>query len=110
MKKALNMEKVIAEYNDMMFSLCLEFCTIGTDYSQDTEDWNLRDMVSESQYQLDCYYDDDKASSESRYSDDLYERNQWKNDTKRLKAFIRKYEKHIDELECTVGHCSKFDN
>ena len=52
------MQTAIKKYNDLMYMLCCEHNTIGTKLSERTEEWNLRDMVSECQYQLDCYYEE----------------------------------------------------
>lgn len=132
--KEINFEKVKKEYNDLMFSLCLEFNTIGTDYSESTEDWNLRDMVSECQYQYECHYEDGNANEEGRYPDyweltaealmneqkfnyiqrhnksekEMHE--DWLKRTKALRNFIRKYKNHIDGIVCSMGHCSFYDN
>lgn len=53
----LNIEKVIQRYNNIMCSIGYEHCTIGTDFSESTEGWNLRDMVAECDYTLSTYFE-----------------------------------------------------
>lgn len=108
--KELNIEKVTKRYNSMMFALCLEHVTIGTNYSEDTEGWNLRDMVSEAQYWLDIYNDDGTASGDMRYSDDPEDRKAWRSESGKLKRFINAYKAYIGDMVCVAGHCSEYDN
>lgn len=108
-------------YNTLMNDLGLEYLTIGTSFSEDTQDWNLRDMVSEAQYQLDVCYEDGNASADGRY---IYEymdtycvsleeaqeiHKAWLSKTMRLRNFINKYKAEALTIECTTGHCSKYD-
>lgn len=108
--KTLNLEKAIKRYNDIMMGIGYEHNTISTHFSENTENWNLRDLVSEAQYTLDCYYEDGHSNAELRYSDDEYERKLWRSETGKLKRFIDAYEPFIKELKCHTGHCSRFDN
>lgn len=39
------MDKIKERYNDLMYSLCLEHLTIGTEFSENTADWNLRNTL-----------------------------------------------------------------
>lgn len=110
-------------YNSMMNDFGMEYLTIGTNYSQDTDNWNLRDMVSECQYQLNVCYEDDNANSEGRsISDylDMYSASyaeaeaeaihkEWLSKTQRLRNFIKKYSEYCEDIRCASGHCSKFD-
>lgn len=108
-------------YNALMNDLGLEFLTLGTRFSEDTDDWNLRDMVSEAQYQLDVCYEDGNANSDGRYiyeymdmySVSLEEAQEvhkaWLSKTMRLRNFIKKYKAEALTMACTMGHCSKFD-
>ncbi len=131
--KEFNFEQAKAEYNSIMFDYCWEHCTIGTRFSEDTDGWNLRDMVSEAQYHLDTCYEEGHAENEGRYpeyrkidsscilSEEKYRRvirhneqekelhEYWLRKTRRLRTFVRKYKKHIEQLECVSGHCSDFD-
>lgn len=133
MRTTLNLEKAKIEYNDIMFAYAWEHCTIGTRFSEGTENWNLRDMVSEVQYHYDTCYEDGNIQSEGRFPDywkydstailsqekyryitrhneaekELHD--EWLEKTRRLRNFIRKYKKHIEDMECSEGHCSIWD-
>lgn len=119
--KDMIFEDAKKKYNKLMNELGLEHLTIGTNFSEDTENWNIRDMVSECQYQLDVCYEEGNANSEGRYIDeymDMYcvsyddavdAQKAWKSKTMKLRNFIRKYEKVAVTMSCTSGHCSKFD-
>lgn len=48
-------KEAVEEFNDLMIFEGKARRTIGTKYSRGTEDWNLRDMVSECQCALDRY-------------------------------------------------------
>lgn len=114
-------EEAKKRYNSMMNDFGLEFLTIGDRLSENTEKWNLRDMVSECQYQLDVCYEDGNANSDGRsiidymdmYGVDQEEaeavHKDWLSKTMRLRNFIRKYEVESRKIGCTEGHCSKFD-
>ena len=131
--KTVNLEKAIIEFNSIMFDYCWEHCTIGTSFSENTEGWNLRDMVSEAQYHYDTCYESGNCNEEGRYPDyweldsscilsqEKYRRvirhnesekemhEDWLRKTRRLRNFIRKYKNHIGELKCVNGHCSCWD-
>lgn len=126
-------EQAKKDYNDLMFDLGLEFLSIGTNYSENTDGWNVRDMVSECQYQLDVHYEDGNANNEGQHPDywgftveDLMSERRfkyvqrhneeqeemhkdWLYRTRRLRNFIRKYQSLAMKESCTEGHCSKFD-
>ena len=114
-------EKAKQEYNEIMYSIGIEFATIGTNFSEGTEGWNLRDMVSEMQYHLDCCYEDGNANADGRsisflmntYGMDVEtahdEHTGWLTKTRMLRAFINKYKKEALALNCAMCHCSKFD-
>ena len=82
-------------YNKIMNDLCLEYLTIGTAYSEDTENWELKDMVAECKYQLSTYYEPGHCNYELK--EDAPET--WRNETSRLKRFIKKYEPIIEKKE-----------
>lgn len=117
----MNIKKATQEYNKLMNDLGLEFLTIGTNFSENTDGWTLRDMVSECQYQLDVCYENENANSEGRYIEeymDMYGASLeeaedvhkgWLSKTRRLRNFIKKYKTEAMELKCAAGHCSKFD-
>ena len=104
----INMDKITERYNNLMFDLCLEFNTIGTSFSESTDDWNLRDMVSECQYQLDCHYEYGNMMEEMRHGDE-YERKMWRSETGKLQRFINRYKDEALKMEGNHRHCSKFD-
>lgn len=108
--KNMNMKSAIKWYNDIMECIGHEHVTIGTRLSEHTENWNIRDMVAECDYTLSCYYESGHCFAEMRYSDDQYERNCWRNETARLKRFIKAYTPFIKDVVCASGHCSKYDN
>lgn len=104
------MESATQRYNDLMYALCYEHNTIGTAFSEGTENWNLRDMVAECDYVLSCYYEGGHMNAELRYSDEPAERKMWASETGKLKRFIEAYKPFIKDMECASGHCSKYDN
>lgn len=114
-------EEAKKQYNKTMNDLGLEFLTIGTNFSEDTANWTVRDMVSEAQYQLDVCYEDDNANADGRTvagfmdiygssREDAEEAHaEWLKKTRALRAFIRKYKAEALKGKCAAGHCSKFD-
>lgn len=108
--KKLNMKSVLKRYNDIMYSLCYEHNTIGEPLSENTSEWNLRDMVAECDYVLSTYYESGHCNEEMRHS--YYEegRKTWRSDIGKLTRFIKAYEPFIDGMICAEGHCSKYDN
>ena len=105
--KNLNIEAVTKRYNKLMNSLALEYLTIGTEFSEDTEGWNIRDMVAECDYQLSTYYECGHMNNEYKYED--YKG--WLSQVNKLKRFIKAYEHFIKDIKCVDGHCSnKYDN
>lgn len=101
-----NMEKVIKRYNGIMNDVCYEHHTIGTRFSEDTEHWNLRDMVAECDYILSTYYEEWHTNYYLKQED----RATWASETGKLKRFINRYEPFINDLVCYCNHCSKYDN
>ena len=108
--KNLNMKTAVKRYNNIMGVLGYEHNQIGTLYSENTENWNLRDMIAECDYVLSTYYEDGHVNGDMRYSHDLEERKMWKSETGRLARFIKAYEPFIQNMQCVAGHCSKYDN
>ena len=104
------MKSAIKKYNDIMYSVCYEYKTIGTGYSENTEQWNLRDMVAECDYILSTYYEQGHLNEEMRNSDDANERKMWRSDTGKLRRFINHYDPFVDDMRCHENHCSRFDN
>ena len=106
------METAIKRYNRIMFDLCLEFNTIGTSYTEDPKErnnWNLRDLITECDYQLSTYTEWGHTNYEMRYSDDPDERKMWRSDTGKLERFINHYEPYTRGMKPFAGHCSKYD-
>ena len=107
--KKLNMESALKRYNDIMYDVVYEHSTIGTRFSENTENWNLRDMVAEADYLLSCYYEEGHARCDDRHlSEDDYKI--WVSETGKLKRFIKAYEPFVEDMICEAGHCSRFDN
>lgn len=103
------MKYCIERYNDLMEMVGHEFSTIGTKWSESTEEFNLRDMVAECDYVLSCYYEVGHIFEEMRHGDE-YDRKCWRNETARFKRFIKSYEPFIWDMKCSGCHCSKYDN
>jgi hypothetical protein len=108
--KKLNMEIALKKYNDLMYDLCREHNTIGQPLSENTSEWNLRDMVAECDYELSTYYEGGHCNEEMRYSDDPEVRKMWRSEVGKLSRFIKRYEPFIENMICAEGHCSKYDN
>ena len=102
-------EKAVKRYNGIMMDVCAEHVTIGTDFSENTEGWNIRDMVAECDYWLSCYTEGGHSRAEMRYGDED-ERKAWRSETGKLSRFIDAYKPFIEDYECTAGHCSRYDN
>ena len=114
--KKVNMETAIKRYNGIMETLGREHVTIGTRLSEGTENWNLRDMVSEMQYQLDFWnepgtvpYDDAHDDSQPLCNGRKLWYANWVKEKKQMERFIDNYSRFIDDMECTTGHCSCYD-
>lgn len=114
-------ENAKKEYNAIMYDIGCEFVTIGTRFSENTDEWTIRDMVSEAQYHLDCCYEDGNANAEAKdivFLMDAYGMSEecarddhasWLKKTRRLRNFVRKYKDLAMQEKCFQGHCSKFD-
>ena len=106
--KKLNIERATKRYNDIMYLLCYEHNTIGTNFSENTENWNLRDMVAECDYVLSTYFESGHINHDVKYeSPEGYK--MWVSETGKLKRFINAYEPFILDMECAEGHCSQYD-
>lgn len=107
--KNYNFEKAVKRYNNIMFDICIEHVTIGTNFSEDTDGWNIRDLVAECDYQLSCFYEDGHASADMRYGEPD-ERKFWRSATGKLERFIKAYEPYIEGITVKCNHCSQYDN
>lgn len=108
--KKFDFDKAVNRYNAIMMTVCYEHSTIGTNYSEGTEDWNIRDMVAECDYVLSTYYEVGHCNEELRHSEEQDERKVWYSETGKLSRFIKAYEPFIQDVVCAQGHCSRFDN
>lgn len=108
--KQLNIAAATKRYNDLMYSLALEHNTIGERLSENTENWNLRDMVAECDYQYGLYFEDGNYACEDYNSEYEEVRKTARSDARKLKRFIEAYKPYISDLVCESGHCSKYDN
>ena len=106
----INLTAAVKKYNDIMYNLCRELNTIGQPLSEGTENWTLRDMVAECDYELSTYYEDGHMNNDLRYSEDEYEKKQWRSETGKLKRFIYNYAYVVKYMKCAEGHCSKYDS
>jgi len=105
-------EKAVRRYNKLMFGMCLEFLTIGTSLTEDREDkakWNIRDLVSECQYQLDTYYEDGHNNHEL-LNEGEDGRRVWRSEIAKYRRFITAWLPFIKGVKCHSRHCSKYDN
>lgn len=105
-------------YNRIMNDMCLEYLTIGTNLSEGTENWNLRDMVCECKYQLECHYEDGNTNSDGMtvahymdmYGGDIedakYVHSMWLSEVRKLSNFINKYKAETAKMAPTQGHAS----
>lgn len=107
--KKLNMGAAVRRYNMIMETIGYEHNTIGTCFSENTEGWNIRDMVAEADYTLSTYYECGHCNEEMRHSYEPEERAMWRSETGKLKRFIAAYLPFIEGVECKVGHCSNYD-
>lgn len=108
-------EKAVKQYNDLMFDICREYNTIGTSYTEGNErqHWTLRDLVSEVQYTLDIYLDEDclywrEAHDPTQHSSKPWYK-EWINITRRMRRFVARYKDEAMLTKCFSGHCSKYD-
>ena len=99
-------QKIIDRYNDLMYGIDVEHKTIGTGFSEGTENWNLRDMVAEADYWLGTFYEDGHCNHELIHDDP----NSWKSQTGKLKRFIARFKDEALTMRTTTDHCSKYDD
>lgn len=101
-KSTLRFNYVLTKYNEMMIDLDHKAGVIGDGQN---ENWNLRDMISEIEYLRSLYYtkghDRNKLKTENPV---LFNRQ-----TSRLRHYIRTYKDHINDMEVTIKHNSKYD-
>ena len=103
----------VRRYNDLVMSVAHEHVSIGTRYSEGTENWNLRDMVAEISYILEIWNDPGSISYQDAHDDSQpahkpWYKN-WLNEKRRMERFIEKYLPEAFEMECSEGHGSIYD-
>jgi hypothetical protein len=81
-------ENIVKAYNKLMNGLCLEYLTIGTVYSQGTENWGVQEMLKELKYQLGRYYEWGTSQCELR---EEYPQ-AWRSETEKIKRMIKRLE------------------
>lgn len=118
--KKLNIATAIKRYNNLIDEVyCEDAMRIG---GTNTEGWNMRDMVSEIQYHIDCHYEyghayyesihegEDYEPGDRYYEESIKQRNEALKRLARFKRFVKAYEPFIKEMKCKERHCSKWDN
>ena len=60
-------ETAVKRYNSIMEHIGYEHLTIGTSYSEETDDWNLRDMVAEMDYVYSTYFENGHCNGDMRH-------------------------------------------
>lgn len=106
------MEKIIKRYNGIMYDLGNDHLTIGTrgsEFPEEKAQWNLRDMVSECQYQLDLLEGWGTYGEELRESDNPEDRKAYRSLTGKLRRFINRYKEDIEDMNCFIRHSSMYD-
>ena len=98
------------EYNEIVNDLGLEHLAVDRKSKFGTSKWNLRDMVSEIDYQYSTYKENGHFNNDCLHSSDRNERLHAMRECKRLKRFISKYSADTSKLKCYENHCSRFDN
>ena len=103
--KDLEFKQLVKGYNQLMIDLGYPDKTIGLEFSGDTANWNIRDVVSEIEYIRSTFYDKDHENAKLRDEDPKA----FIRFTQRLRHFLRKYKSYIEGVEATVKHNSKYD-
>lgn len=101
-----DMDQLIKSYNTLMIDLGYQDKTIGLEFSGDTANWNIRDIVSEIEYIRSTFYDKDHVNAKLRDEDPkTFDKITW-----RLRYYIRTYKPYIEDVKATTKHNSKYDN
>ncbi len=102
----------VKRYNDIMYDMCLDHLAIG-ELHTGTKGWNLRDMVSEMQYQLDMLNDPDCLPYMDAHAEEQPPHKpwlkEWNAQRMKCKRFIDAYKDQIVDMVCVEGHCSIYD-
>lgn len=99
-------EEAVQKYNRIMINVGCEFNTIGikgwTEHPEEKEQWTLRDMIAEIDYQLGTHYEGGHSNAEPYAGRGR--------NIRAMKQFIQKYEAEALQTHCHEGHCSKYDD
>lgn len=82
-----DMKSVVDRYNRIMNDICREHSTIGQRLSEGTENWNLRDMMVECQYQFSTYFELGHSNCNLKSEDYA----SWRSESGKLERFIKRY-------------------
>jgi len=96
-------------YNRLMIKAGFPECTIGTEHSIGTDNWNIRDMVAECDVKSILYTEDGNPKCLLRHSENVIERKQWVSEYSGFRNFVKNYEDYIEELQCESAHLSQYD-
>lgn len=111
-KKGRTMNAV-KTYNELMELLGRDYNTIGTEYSESTAGWNIRDMVSEVQFLLDMWNNPNTLvwadAHDTLQPQDKPWYKAWRNEKSRMERFIKRYRGEAMKTECTERHFSMYD-
>lgn len=97
--------KAKREYNNIMLIIHCEHNTIGTTFSEDTDKWNIRDMVAECDYILSCYKEDGHIGNDNGFMAGV----ETSKIAEMMELFITHYKPFINNVKCFCGHCSQYD-
>ena len=112
MKESTRFENAKRDFNQLVWYLGIEYCEItDVPYEEDQEIWNIRDMISEIQFELDKYSNPDMEQYAVLHGlgDEIDVQNA-KNNVAAMQKFINKYKKYVGDLKCIRPHMSRWDN
>lgn len=98
-------KQLVNGYNQLMIDIGYPKKTIGLEFSGETANWNVRDIVAEIEYIRSTFYNKDHDNAKIRDEDPLT----FNRLTNRLRHFIRTYKPYIEGVEATTKHNSKYD-
>lgn len=102
---AFDFNRLVQTYNKLMLDTGHLDKTIGLEFSGDTDNWNVRDIVSEVEYIRSTFYDKSHDNAKLRYEDPIL----FNILTRRLRYIVRKYGPYIEDVKATTKHNSKYD-
>ncbi|MCQ2581875.1 MAG: hypothetical protein MJ170_02730 [Alphaproteobacteria bacterium] len=112
MKESTRFENAKRDFNQLVWYLGIEYLEItDVPYEEDEKIWNIRDMISEIQFELNKYFNPDMEQYAVLHGNgDEIDVQIAKNNVAAMRKFINKYKNHVDGLVCVREHCSKWDN